>query len=35
MLTVITFYFFLSIKVNKCTGGWNNINEPYSKLLKI
>ena len=21
-----------SIKVNKCSGSWNNINDPYSKL---
>ena len=27
-----TVFYPLSIKVNKCSGSWNNVNDPYAKL---
>ena len=33
MLIVIILYFILfSIKINKCSGNCNNINNPYAKI---
>ena len=33
MLSVMNLHFILSVKISKCSGSCNNINDPYAKIM--